>query len=116
MFPGLGHDTVIGGYHQQSQVDARHPPHHVLDEPVMPGDIYQRYIIGEEGEADVDGHAPALLLRLGVGIHPGQRPHQGGLAVVDVARQPDHYLPQSTSSSVSASRWFFSAGMAFKSI
>ena len=37
------------------------------------------------GEAEVEGHAAPALLRPPVRLHPGQRPHQRGLAVVDVA-------------------------------
>ena len=89
MFPGLRHDTVIGSYHQQAHLDAGHPPDHILHQPVVPRNIDQGDIAGQEGKADVDGHAPAFLLGLGVGIHTGEGLDQGRLAMVDVAGQTD---------------------------
>ena len=43
----------------------------------------------EMGEADVDGDAPLLLLLEAVGVDPGERQDQAGLAVIDVARGAD---------------------------
>jgi hypothetical protein len=36
------------------------------------------------GEPEVDGHAAARLLGVAVGLHPGERPDERRLAVVDV--------------------------------
>ncbi len=60
---------------------------------------------------------PALFLGLGVGVHAGEGLNQGGLAVVDVARQADDYLTDASTPSIAlARRSFFSMGMALRSM
>jgi hypothetical protein len=48
----------------------------------------------EEGEAQVDGDAARFLLGQPVGVRPGQRLDERGLAVVDVARGADDDMPR----------------------
>jgi hypothetical protein len=40
-------------------------------------------------ESKIDCHAASLFLSQAVRVDPGERGHQGGLAVVDVARRTD---------------------------
>ena len=80
---------VIGGDDQQHPVDRQHPGQHVGQEALVArhvdkaelGAVGQRRI----GEAEIDRQPAPLLLRQAVGIDPGQRAHQRGLAVVDMA-------------------------------
>ncbi len=93
MLSGLGHDAFVSGHDQQSQVDAADAGQHVLDEALMAGHVDDADFAAagqlEPGEAEVDGHAPVLLLLEAVGVDAGERPHQGRFAVVDVAGGTD---------------------------
>src|SRR5690606_41844986 len=44
-------------------------------------------------EPELDGDPPGLLLLQPVRVDPGERPHQGGLAVVDVAGGAEDVAP-----------------------
>ncbi len=88
MFPGLGHDALIGRHHQEDQVHSRGTRQHVPDEPFVAGNIDN----AEEnvfpglvlGEPEVHGDPAFLLLLQPVGIHPREGLHQSCLAMVDV--------------------------------
>ena len=84
----LGHDAVVGGHHQQEEVDAGGARHHVLDEALVAGDVDHREVQpagqGQLGVAQLDRDAPLLLLAQTVGVLAGQGTDQRGLAVVDV--------------------------------
>ena len=86
---GLGHDPVVGGHHQQEQVDAGGAGHHGLDEALVTGDVdhAQMPAAGQRqlGEAQLDADAALLLLFEPVGVAAGEGLDQGGLAVVDVS-------------------------------
>ncbi len=85
---GLGHDAVVGGHHEDHAVHAAGPGDHRLDEVLMAGNIDDAHLhVGDlaGGEAEVDRHPPLFLLLEPVGLAAGQRFHQRGLAVVDVA-------------------------------
>ena len=90
---GLRLDGFVGRDHEQHQVDAAHPGQHVLDEALVAGDVHeaqaQRGRQLEVREAEVDGDAAPLLFFQAVGIDPGQRFDERGLAVIDVARGSD---------------------------
>ncbi len=64
------------------------PGEHVADEALVPGHVDEGHVgargQGRPGVAEVDRHAAAALLGPPVGLDPGQRADQGGLAVVDV--------------------------------
>ncbi len=85
---GLGHDPVVGGHHQQEEVDAGGAGHHGLDEALVPGDVDHAEVAaagkGQLGEAQLDADAALLLLFEPVGVAAGEGLDQGGLAVVDV--------------------------------
>ncbi len=85
---GLRHHPVIRRHHQQGGVDAAGAGQHGVDEALMPGHVDESQRAGI-GIAEVDGHAAPLLLRQPVGIDAGERAHQRGLAVVDMARGAD---------------------------
>ena len=73
---------------QERDVDARGAGEHVPDEPLVPRhvDDPEAHVAQVEArEPDVDRDPPRLLLRQTIGVHAGQRPHQRGLAVVDVS-------------------------------
>ena len=93
MLARLRHHAVVGGDDHEVEVDpgraGDHHPHealvtrHVDDRDVPPARQHQRR------EPELDRHAARLLLRQAVGVHAGQRPHERGLAVVDVAGGPE---------------------------
>ncbi len=57
------------------------------------------------GEAEIDGDAARLLLLQPVGVDAGQRPHQSGLAVIDMAGgADDHAAPSAQRRSGAALR------------
>ena len=89
MLQGLRTRPVIGGDDQQHAVDRQHAGQHVGEEALVPrhvdkaelGAVGQRRI----GEAEIDRQPAPLLLRQAIGVDPGQRLHQRGLAVIDMA-------------------------------
>src|ERR687894_437723 len=88
VLPGLRHPALVGRHHEHDGGHRPDPGEHVRHEPLMPGHVDERHRRpggqGRPGEPEVDGHPPPALLRPPVGLHPGQRPYQSGLAVVDV--------------------------------
>jgi hypothetical protein len=85
----LRHRAVVGGDHQQHEVDAGGAGEHVVDQLFVAGHvdeaehrtIRQRRV----GVTEVERDAARLLFRQAVGIDAGEGFHQRGLAVVDVA-------------------------------
>ncbi len=95
---------VIRGDDQQHPVDRQHAGQHVGQEPLVPrhvdkpelGAVGQRRI----GKAEIDRQPASLLLRQAIGVDPGQRLHQRGLAVIDMASgREDHGLPWASAGS-----------------
>ena len=68
--------------------------HHRAHEPFVPGHVDDREAQAaveiERREAQLDGDAARLLLGQAIGIDAGQRAHEPGLAVVDVAGGAEH--------------------------
>ncbi len=95
MLAGLRHDAVVGGDHQQHEIDAGGAGQHVVDEFLVPrhvdeaehGAVRRRQI----GKAEIDGNAARFFFLEPVGIDAGQRAHQRGLAVVDMAGGSDDH-------------------------
>ena len=86
---GLRHDAVVGRHDQDHAVHAAGSGHHGLDEAFVAGHVDDAHLEvgdGARGVAQVDGHAPLLLLLEPVGFAAGERLDQGRLAVVDVPR------------------------------
>ena len=90
---GLRLDGFVGRDHEQHQVDAAHAGQHVLDEALVARDVdeaqAQRGRQLQVREPQVDGDAAPLFFLQPVGVDPGERLHQRGLAVIDVARRAD---------------------------
>ena len=93
MFAGLRLDRFVGSNHQQHQINPADPSQHVAHKAFVPRHIDepqpQSFAIGhgqvQIGKADVDRDAATLFFLKPVGIDAGQRLHQRGLAVIDVA-------------------------------
>ena len=89
MFERLRPRSVIGGDDQQHPVDRQHAGQHVRQKPLVPGDIDKPQLGAVRqcriGEAEIDRQPAPLFLGQAVGVDPGQRAHQRGLAVVDMA-------------------------------
>ena len=95
---GLWHRAVVGGHHQQGQVDGRHAGQHVAHQALMARHVDEDQLaaVGQGclGEAQVDGHAAGLLFGQMVGVDAGERAHQRGLAMVHMAGGgDDHATP-----------------------
>ena len=86
----LRHGTLVGGDDEEGGVDAADTGEHVLDEPLVAGDVDDADSLAarqrEPREPEVDRHGPRFFLGQAVGIDAGQRFDQGRFAVVDVAR------------------------------
>ena len=97
VFTRLGHHALVGGNHQEQQVDARGAGHHRAHQSLVARYVHHRESsrVGQiEGrETQVDGDSPTLLLGQSVGIGSGQRPDQGRLAVIDMPRRSQHQAP-----------------------
>ena len=92
---GLGHHAVVGGDHHQREVDGSDPRQHVAHEPFVSGHVDEpEHVTVAEGvvcEPEIDGQPSLLLFGEAIRVHTGQRPHQRGLAVVDVTRGGDDH-------------------------
>src|SRR3989442_13488466 len=94
MLFGLRHQPLVGGDHQEGDVDPGGSGQHVADEALVAGHVYDARLhpVPERqgGEAKVDGDAATLLFFPAVGIDPGEGLHQRRLAVVDVPGGADY--------------------------
>ncbi|MEX2197753.1 MAG: hypothetical protein WD886_03015 [Burkholderiales bacterium] len=88
----LRHRAVVGRDHEKREIDARHARRHIAHEALVPRHVDEGDR-SQVGEAEVNGHPAALLLRQPVGVDAGERAYERGLAVVDVAcGSDDHSL------------------------
>src|SRR6516164_6838784 len=90
---------VIGGDDQQHPVDRQDTGQHVRQKTLMPWYVDKAELgaVGQPriGEAAIDRQPAPLLLRQAIGVDAGQRLHQCGLAVIDMAGgRQDHGLPR----------------------
>ena len=93
MLARLRLDRLVRGDDEQRAVDAADAGEHVLHEALVAGDVDEAdlVVVGEPArESEVDGDAAALLLGEAVGVDAGERAHERGLAVIDVAGGADH--------------------------
>ena len=93
MLLALRHHAVVGGDGEQHQVDAVRAGQHVADEALMARDIDDAGAgaVGQReiGEAEID-RDPALLFFLQpIGVLPGERLDERGLAVIDMTGGTD---------------------------
>ena len=93
MLLALRHHAVVGRYGEQHQIDAMRAREHVADEALMARDINDTRsgAIGQREirEAEIDRDPALLFLLEAVGVVPGQRLDERGLAVVDVTGSTD---------------------------
>jgi hypothetical protein len=98
MLKGLGHGPFVGGDDQEGRVDAADSSQHVLDEALMARNVddADRGAAGqgEPGEAEIDRHLARLFLGETIRVDAGQGLDEGRLAVIDVARGPNHEWPE----------------------
>ncbi|MNP50321.1 hypothetical protein D3C76_1445810 [compost metagenome] len=101
VFAGLWHHAVIGGDHQQHQVDALRPGEHVMGETFMTRDIDEtgkgrtRFQRGVE-ITEVDGHTALALFPALITDLPGECLEQRGLAMIDVPCGADNHPARSS--------------------
>lgn len=77
MLPGLGHDAFVRGNDQQNHIHSYHACHHIIDESLMPRNIYDAGPVSawqvKVGKSQVNGDSPSLFLFPPVRIPSGQR-------------------------------------------
>src|SRR5204862_6730852 len=108
MLAGLGHHAVVGGYHDEREIDPARAGHHGVHQTLVSGhvDEAEHAAVRERrvGVTELDRDATPLLLLEAIGVHAGERSHQRGLAVIDVAgRADDHGLSIASSAANAAS-------------
>ena len=95
MFDGLRLDALGRRHDEQRRIDAGGAGQHVVHEALMTGHVDEAELAAVAevavGVAQVDGDAARLLLLEAIGIDAGQRLHQRGLAVIDMARRSDDH-------------------------
>ncbi|KXF75594.1 hypothetical protein ATN84_16500 [Paramesorhizobium deserti] len=101
MFARLRHHPVIGGNHQKHEIDAAGAGKHGVDEFLVSRHIDEtddaRIARRHIGEAEINRDAAGFFLLQPVRIDAGQRPDQGGLAVIDMpGGTDDHGLSTSS--------------------
>jgi len=90
---GLRHDAVVGGHHEQEEVDAGGAGHHGAHEALVAGDVDHADPPAagqlELGVAELDRDAALALFAQPVGVRAGQPGDERRLAVVDVPRRTE---------------------------
>ena len=88
MFAGLRHDGIVGGNHQDGEIDASGAGEHVLDETFVSrhiddAEMKRRQV--KTCETDVNRDTASFLFRQTVTVDAGKGLDERGLAVIDVA-------------------------------
>src|SRR5205814_4455999 len=95
MLDGLRLDPFRRRHDQKRGIDASRAGQHVVHEALMARHVDEAELAAVTevavGVAEVDRDAARLLLLQAIGIDAGQRLHQRGLAMVDVARGADDH-------------------------
>ena len=85
--------ALVGRDDEQHEPDGPDAGEHVADEPLVPGHVDEPDLAAARQRgprvAEVDRESAALLLVEPIGVDPGERDDQRGLAVVDVAGRRD---------------------------
>src|SRR5260370_28024003 len=96
MLLALRHHAVVGCDREQHEVHPMRTGEHVANEPLMARDVDHARARpvpeGEIREPQVDRDAALLLFLETVGILPGERLDQRGLAMVDMAGGADNRM------------------------
>ena len=86
---GLRLPALGGRNNEDASVHRPHAGQHVLEEPHVAGNVYERHPAarrqGSGRKAEVNGQSPFFLLGQPVGVGAGQGAYEGALTVVDVA-------------------------------
>ncbi len=86
------HFSIVRGDHQGDKIDPPCSCNHVFDELLVARDVHDPQSDPawkiEVGKAEFDRDAPFLFLFETVRVDPCQRPHKGGLSMVDMTRSP----------------------------
>ena len=93
VFARLRLDGFIGGDHQQDEIDAADAGEHVAHEFFVAGNVDESDFHSgqiEEREAEVDGDTAAPFFGEAIGMRAGERFHERGFSVVDMARGADN--------------------------
>ena len=95
MLGRLRHDAIIGGDDEQHEIDAGRAGQHIVNKAIMSRHIDKTdhlALAGRKiGKAEVDGDSTLFFFQQPVGIDTGQRAHERGLAMVDMACRPDNH-------------------------
>ena len=95
MLAGLGHHTVVGGDHQQPEVDGGDAGEHVADEPLVPRHVDEaERASGSEvpvGESEIYAETARLLFRQAIRVHAGECSNEHRLAVIDMSGRGDQH-------------------------
>jgi len=93
MLLALRHHTVVGRDREEHEIDPVRAGQHVADKALMSGHIDHAgaAAVGqvEVGEAQIDRDAALFLFLQAIGVVPGERLDQRGLAVIDMTRGAD---------------------------
>ena len=92
MLARLGLNGFVGGDHKDNQIDTADPCEHVAHEFFVAGDVNEpepHIPQIEKCESEIDRDTAALFFFEAVGIRAGERFHERGFAVVDVAGGAD---------------------------
>src|SRR5208282_1368400 len=92
MFAGLRANSFIGCDDQQNEIDPRSSREHVFYEALVSRHVHKtkaHATFFQEGKAQIDGDAAALLFLEAVRMGAGQSFNQRGLPVVNVASGAD---------------------------
>src|SRR4026207_1371551 len=87
MLARLRHDTFVGGYDKQDDVDSVSAREHILDESLVSGNVDKSEMsiaAGEISESDVDRNPAFLLFLESIRINAGKGLDQRGLSMIDV--------------------------------
>ena len=92
----LRHDPIVGGHHEENEVDSGRTRHHILDQTLVAGDIDDADPLPpleyEWCKAEIDGEPAGLLLWQSVWIQTRQAFDQLGFSMVNVPGSADDYI------------------------
>ena len=94
MLDALGHDTVVGRYHQHGKVDGTHAGEHVAHKALVAGHVDKTdgpAFYRPVSKTEVDGNAARALFGQPVGFNARERPNQRGFAVINVTGGSDEH-------------------------
>ena len=92
----LGHNTLVCRNHQQHEIHPHHSGNHVVDKPLMPGNVNDADAVPtwkvKISKSKVNGNSPSLLLLPAVRIPSRQSLDQRGLPMVNMTGRTNDYI------------------------